>query len=1170
MPALTKKRPHPDLAHDDNDTQPTPHAHVLPSPSATKSSRKKKALVKPPSHDEIQLLRDTTDLFKSNLFKLQFEELLAEVRIKYHRMTTLDAMLHKLKAFFDMLSAREHVTLDEAISTLASDNVTIPFPCPVPSPDIKYKFAFKPPAKVAIVGSYLLKTVAKGKTLQSVDLAIQIPDEILTDRDHINYRYLYKRAFYLAVIAAELQKVKDDWSIQLKFCHSFDSRKPVLVISISGLPESDASSVFEIRIIPCTSPTIIPPARLAPARNSMHVYWQRHGPNGKGIGASSPSSYQVLRLAMQFIASNDFILKPWFLTHDAKPLSGVPEFSEEAFTTHFDVVIVDPSGRLNLAAQWSKHDLLEWHHEAKLSMNLFNDGTEDKFDALFLKNVEEGMLKFDLVATVSAMTMPLPIPRVDNGTDQPSQQAYLMSHLPSILREALGPRIHLVTARAAPLPSTSISQPLVKDEARPLHLGVHFDAEECLKAVCLGPDANDQTLSSKFTQLWGDKAEIRRFRDGSIKYAAVFEPDATGRSGILPRMIQYLIKRHVGVNASIWSTQLDVVLGSVHEDRPTSFTPVMEAFASLGKVLRDLEDLPLAVVSLIPIAPELRYTSVFIPTTSSPSYDSPMDIILQLESSSRWPDDFEAMHKFKVAFLIKLVESLAAVMPGTTAKVATPDANNLREGWADVTIPPGFTFRLWIQNERESFLWERLLVSPKLDIKQRNRLESAQARYTHRYHHQARHAALISNIATRFSAYPSITRLTKRWISAHLLSRCISDEVIELLCARVVTESYRGGMWSCPSSHLFGFMRVLWYIARYPWSTDPFIVELAQDGVTADVVNKAHEAFKANMASPSKKSMFVATEENADASWWSLVPNDMTLNRLVMLANAAFKVWDSCVKGLSPESELLKIFVTPTTGYDFIIRLDPTLLPRHGQNLTCDASLVTKKAKHQYKNLRALQSVQEDDWDPAERYAQELEEAFRDQAMFFHDRYGGDAVGVVFNTMTVAPGTFKVNTPFAITPSVSSDAKTKNHVAPSYVAMAAEMQRLGGGLVGYTRQDMSFQGGPGPGQSSSRMNDVLNKLMMGGLMGGSVGLCIGFLLGGYSTLRYGPGNRTYMAAIGRAMMQSAATFGFFMSIGTVIRSEDAYPPPPHSTRLFYLQRQRPVVVLPPRQHSSPY
>ncbi|KAI9026915.1 mitochondrial genome maintenance protein Mgr2 [Hyaloraphidium curvatum] len=64
-----------------------------------------------------------------------------------------------------------------------------------------------------------------------------------------------------------------------------------------------------------------------------------------------------------------------------------------------------------------------------------------------------------------------------------------------------------------------------------------------------------------------------------------------------------------------------------------------------------------------------------------------------------------------------------------------------------------------------------------------------------------------------------------------------------------------------------------------------------------------------------------------------------------------------------------------------------------------------------------------------------------------------------------------------------------------------------------------------------------DKWKMGALMGGTVGMCIGFLFGSYAVLRYGPGPNGYIRSIGKYMFSSAASFGFFMGIGTVIRTE---------------------------------
>ncbi|KAL2054174.1 hypothetical protein ABVK25_005713 [Lepraria finkii] len=94
---------------------------------------------------------------------------------------------------------------------------------------------------------------------------------------------------------------------------------------------------------------------------------------------------------------------------------------------------------------------------------------------------------------------------------------------------------------------------------------------------------------------------------------------------------------------------------------------------------------------------------------------------------------------------------------------------------------------------------------------------------------------------------------------------------------------------------------------------------------------------------------------------------------------------------------------------------------------------------------------------------------------------------------------------------------------------------------------------------------TFDKWKMGAMLGGSVGLIMGFIFGGFNIIRYGAGPNGPMRTLGQYMLGSGATFGFFMSIGSIIRTEGSSPLMADA----YARARRQPMVLPRRYTWRP-
>ena len=504
----------------------------------------------------------------------------------------------------------------------------------------------------------------------------------------------------------------------------------------------------------------------------------------------------------------------------------------------------------------------------------------------------------------------------------------LMSSLSSTLTEGLGDRV-----KAAVLlhPSTS-SRPL--SQAHPttpyvIHIGLVYNPQHAFRQVDHGPAATDTSTPSsiRFRNLWGDKAELRRFKDGSITESVVWEVKTVDEKAHIPtKIVRHLLHWHFAIQGDsiqAWQEPFDTLIKLpesisrlyIETGSSMGFKGAITAFDALVKECKGLdEQLPLALVAVSATSESLRYTSVFAPVplpTSIASvlpqnakYIHPIEFVLQFEKSVRWPDDLRAIQKMKLAFFERIATLLMSSIDGLKASVVVGDGIDSSEihdqGRLEILTPEGWAFSVRIHNEREAFLFDRIIenkvnrlphVKPQHQDTKKNKeyhvaMEAKEA-YIRQFIHAPRHHRAIAKLCHHFPAFAGTVRLVKRWFACHwFLHGHVSEEVIELLCAQFfVSDGWEQKIedgqgverFGVPSSKERGFAVVLEFFKDWKW----------EEGVFVPLYDLATEELP---VSPAAGVWAVSTlADQAGHVWTSHGPDAVVARRISAFAKATWE-----------------------------------------------------------------------------------------------------------------------------------------------------------------------------------------------------------------------------------------------------------------------------------------
>ncbi|KAI3852889.1 hypothetical protein MKX03_003276 [Papaver bracteatum] len=729
----------------------------------------------------------------------------------------------------------------------------------------------------------------------------------------------------------------------------------------------------------------------------------------------SMKTVQIFRVTLDFIANSKLWDKGLLLQpHNQSNLS---KEERKQYQQLFPVVLCDSSSQLNLAFRITKHGFSELRDEATQTLNCIDKYRDGGFEEVFMTKVDFAV-KYDYCIRIKADESK-EVYASGFCLDEECWRTY-EEKVHSLLEQALGDRAKSirVTWRCSPS-QWKIEEGFSEFSASPLVVGILTSApEKSFRGVDVGPNAENKEEALKYRKFWGEKAELRRFKDGVIAESTVWECQHWERHLIVKRICEYILSRHLALpegKITCVAEQLDFCLLHGGKDSVSFHGNLLAAFEVLSKRLRSIKDIPLSVSSVQPLDPAFRSTSVFLPAPHPLANEKvkgrtsqelstciqPVEVMIQLEGSGNWPMDDVAIEKTKHAFLLQIGESLQKSW-GSRCIASEDEVDVLMSGYA---------FRLRILHERGLSL-----VRKKVGNERMKRITSGDKELFI----CGQHSSMINGLLGRYPVYGPVVRLAKRWISAHLFSSFLEEEAVELLVAYLFL---RHLPFYAPSSRITGFLRFLRLLSNYDWTFSPLIVDINGDMTSKDE-KEIHENFmtsrKAYEESPQNldRPMFLATSyDKSSEAWTKYSPNSSELKRMVAYAKKGAELLTDLIvhDQTDPQKTWKSLFRTPLNLYDAVI-----LLHRH--KLAFPRRLLSRpetipgemmKAKHAAEGkaskdfdpfmLRGdLEEMKKNlmvNFDPVRCLVNNLKEEFPETFKLWYDSVGGDAIGLTWDKL---------------------------------------------------------------------------------------------------------------------------------------------------------------------------
>lgn len=665
--------------NDDNTSKQSFHKRKYEDIPVTEPQKRKSKnnLYKPPTVEEINNLKETENLYNNNLFRLQIEELMAEVNIKNKRKKELfnwikkfESRLETLPEYEFSLSALQNYKgnskLGKLLSKLKKFN-------PEFRTDQDVSIKLTKPACIKKFGLYEVNSLPGPNAVTKINL--EMPKECFLTKDFLNNRYYMKRFYFLLYICENLREIATKVNL---IYHDNNPLIPILEVEPLNCTKcfvliyvTPAENIFKVSRFHCEqnnvkinlsntnidsdtlkiSPTAFYNSSLAhdvtlslnndfiketvnDLKNvqegiKLLCIWLRQRDQNLGIISFSETLivYFVVYLLQRrkinkFMSSYQVIRNFWNFIGNSniqeEPISlteCTPEV-KNAFKKHFDVVFLDKSGSFNLTAFLTTEIYVKIKNDCQTALKYLDANKSTSFHQLFLTKLPFH-LQYDVIIDLTE-SLPLrnsfEITEKDKSLYFGYEYLLIVKHLMKTLQKAFCARI------------SNIVPKLESDgkDLKKILLGINLNPEEAFNYLQKGPALNEFAAAAEFRKFWGHLSSDRRFRDGSTNVAVYFKTNTMkGRRNIIKKILEFILHEKLGLKYNLHYDEFEEALISkkVVPSYPSGTNEettlkIIHASDNLGKQLRALE-MSLKITGVQGISDVFTFTEVFPPIPAS-------------------------------------------------------------------------------------------------------------------------------------------------------------------------------------------------------------------------------------------------------------------------------------------------------------------------------------------------------------------------------------------------------------------------------------------------------------------------------------------------------------------------------------------------------------------------